>query len=365
MPAGSTRIGSIYGISIELDQVFVFLSILAILFSLFVVLIGQGLSLLVFVLILVLLFVCVLVHELAHAVTAMANGIKVKRIILTIWGGFTVMDTNNVEPKVEFRISVVGPLMSLFLGGIFGILSIITPPGIIEFIIQQLFVLNIFLGLLNLVPAFPLDGGRVFRSWIRKRYDEFNATRITVKVSKIMLILIMVATVAVILIETNWPFFRKELIFVIDLLVVWFLWGGAKAEQEISIIKKHAGKLNIKRIVSKNFSFIQEDKGVSSLYKIVNSKDPQIILTKLGSDYAMVDLSKLQKVNAKQKVAALAYPIPSIAANTPVIDALTKMESDGLGLAAVISNGRLIGIITYTQVRAYISLHLLNKAGSK
>ena len=135
-------------------------------------------------LIFLLLFVCLFIHEAAHAYTARKNNIKVKDILLTPLGGATSLDNDKIDRKQELNIAISGPLMSVFLGGVFGILSVFAPMGNFVFILQELFILNVALGILNLLPAFPLDGGRVFRSYLEKKRNMLDSTMLTGKISK-------------------------------------------------------------------------------------------------------------------------------------------------------------------------------------
>lgn len=127
-----------------------------------------------------LFFASVLAHELMHSVVAQASGIPVKSITLFIFGGVSQIAEEPKEPKIELRIALVGPLTSILLGGIF--LAIwFTLRGTVEevaAIAAWLGIVNILLGVFNLIPGFPLDGGRVLRSilWWRTK-DLRRATR--------------------------------------------------------------------------------------------------------------------------------------------------------------------------------------------
>jgi Zn-dependent protease/CBS domain-containing protein len=126
-----------------------------------------------------LLFVSVLLHELAHSLVAKARGMQVSSITLFIFGGVSNLAEEPEKPRVEFVMAIVGPLTSLVLGGIFWVLSsILTGTAIsfgellsgsqyrtpVESVIGYLGWLNITLAIFNLLPGFPLDGGRVLRS---------------------------------------------------------------------------------------------------------------------------------------------------------------------------------------------------------
>ncbi|HVA83044.1 MAG TPA: site-2 protease family protein, partial [Candidatus Aquilonibacter sp.] len=180
----SPSIGKFDGISIELHWTFVLLLLFSLLISTF------------FFLVILLLFVCVLIHELAHSVTARRNKIAVRKIILLPIGGASIIDDVKIDPRLELNIALAGPVMSLFLGFVFGALSTITPPGDLTLLAQSLFELNIFMGVFNLLPAFPMDGGRVFRSYLQRTKTYFDATMLTVKISKYLMGLIILATFA-------------------------------------------------------------------------------------------------------------------------------------------------------------------------
>lgn len=125
----------------------------------------------------ILLFICVLIHELAHSLVAQSRGLPVKSITLFIFGGVSNIEKEPEKAGVEFTMAIVGPLSSLILGGIFLLLWLplrgsvpfwplgATPDtNSVAFLVHYLALINLLLGAFNLLPGFPLDGGRVFRS---------------------------------------------------------------------------------------------------------------------------------------------------------------------------------------------------------
>ena len=112
-----------------------------------------------------LLFASVLVHELAHSLVARRRGLKVDSITLFIFGGVSNLTQEPLTPGDEFAISIVGPLSSLILAGIFFVIAQLFPAqSLLGLVFGYLAFVNATLGVFNLVPGFPLDGGRVFRS---------------------------------------------------------------------------------------------------------------------------------------------------------------------------------------------------------
>lgn len=112
----------------------------------------------------VLLGFSVVAHEMAHALMAQHYGLHVRSMTIHLIGGVTAMDAETRRPWVDFRIAVVGPLTSLGVGGIAGLAYLVAPEGtVFAFVTWQLMAANLVVGLLNLVPALPLDGGRLLR----------------------------------------------------------------------------------------------------------------------------------------------------------------------------------------------------------
>ena len=184
------RIGSLFGIDICLDPS------LLIIFVLIVYLLGTGVfptwhpdwdnstGWLVAVAAAVLFFVSLLAHEMAHALMSRRFGIGVRRITLFLFGGVAEMEDEPREPRAEFLVAIVGPATSLVLGLVFSSIALtMAGPGFADLLAEDsdaalaslsplaslllwLGPVNTILGIFNLVPGFPLDGGRVLRAAI-------------------------------------------------------------------------------------------------------------------------------------------------------------------------------------------------------
>ncbi len=123
-----------------------------------------------------LLFGCVLVHELAHALVAQASGLTVRNITLFIFGGVAHVEEDMKRPGVEFRVAIAGPIASFLLAGVafLLVLPLRGSGASAEAALDYLAVANFLLGAFNLLPGFPLDGGRVLRSIIWKVTGNFK-----------------------------------------------------------------------------------------------------------------------------------------------------------------------------------------------
>jgi Zn-dependent protease len=117
----------------------------------------------------VLLWASVLVHELSHCVVARAFGLTVRRILLYPLGGFSEIEQEPPTPAREFAVSAVGPLTSLALAGLgFAVISVVDLSGIPRALIDQMILANLVVGVFNLLPGLPLDGGRMLRAGVWK-----------------------------------------------------------------------------------------------------------------------------------------------------------------------------------------------------
>ncbi|MEM3211937.1 MAG: site-2 protease family protein [Candidatus Micrarchaeaceae archaeon] len=346
----SPKIGKIFGVDIELH----WLSILFLLLFLFI-------SLYLFLLMLLLL-VSVLLHELAHSVTSIRNKIKVSKIILILpIGGLSVLDKININPKIEFNIAVAGPIMSIFIGSAFGVLVPFTPPGIITQIFQFMFEINILLGVLNLLPAFPTDGGRVFRSYLERKHNFYDATMLTVKTSKAIMYALVIGALAYVLIISS-SFYYKETLFVITLFTVFILYGGAEAEQNNAILRKNARGLSVKSAATKDFVLANPNASIKELYNAVKRSKKHMVITHMQGAYAYVNLFDKRRLGTARYVADLSIPILNIPENTNVVDAISLLENKEASIAAVTKGGKLIGIVTEQHLEAFVSLHVAQKS---
>ncbi|HEX6514885.1 MAG TPA: M50 family metallopeptidase [Nocardioidaceae bacterium] len=116
----------------------------------------------------VLLYLSVLLHEMSHALMAKRYGLPVRSITLHFLGGVTEIQGEPDTPRREFGVSVVGPLTSIVVGGVFLALHFVAPDGLLQLAVDALAGANLVVGVLNLVPGLPLDGGRVLRAAVWK-----------------------------------------------------------------------------------------------------------------------------------------------------------------------------------------------------
>ena len=228
---GSLRIGKIFGIDIYIHISWVVIIVLltwSLAVGWFPVL-YHGFSAITYWILgfiaAVLLFVSVLLHELAHSVVARARGLPVKNITLFIFGGVSNIEKEPGSPGIEFQVAVVGPLASLLIGALaLALLYLLGQnTSALAAILFYLGFANILLGIFNLIPGFPLDGGRVLRSIVWKINGNLRrATRIVTVVGQIIAYLFILVGI--------WLFFVG---YFIDGLwfgfIGWFLLSSAQS----------------------------------------------------------------------------------------------------------------------------------------
>lgn len=174
----SLNIGRLFGIPVRVHFTLLILLGLLLLFS------GSASGGAYGLLIAVLLFGSVLVHELGHALVARRYGVGTKEIVLLPIGGAAMLSNEPDKPVDELLIAVAGPLVSLALAALTWLLHLAIPFALFA----DLVVINLMLGLFNLVPAFPLDGGRMLRAGLAVWMGETRATRVAARVGRLIAI---------------------------------------------------------------------------------------------------------------------------------------------------------------------------------
>lgn len=228
---GSLRIGKIFGIDIYIHISWVIIIVLltwSLAVGWFPVL-YHGFSAITYWILgfiaAVLLFVSVLLHELAHSVVARARGLPVKNITLYIFGGVSNIEKEPGSPGIEFQVAVVGPITSLLIGALaLALLYLLGQSNsALGAILMYLGFANILLGIFNLIPGFPLDGGRVLRSIIWKITGNLRqATRIVTVVGQIIAYLFILVGI--------WLFFAGNFINGLWFgFIGWFLLSSAQS----------------------------------------------------------------------------------------------------------------------------------------
>lgn len=178
------------------------------------------------------LFVSVALHELGHSVVAIRKGCRPREILLLPIGGVAQMDRIPTRPRDEFQVAIAGPAVSFFLAlSGWGAADLFTRMGLTypSLAFSLLGGVNLMLVLFNLLPSFPMDGGRIFRAWLTPKLGRLMATQIAAKVGRFMAILFGIAAL-----------FYYQSIFLF--LIAIFIYQAAGAEYRIVRIQEASRK---------------------------------------------------------------------------------------------------------------------------
>ncbi len=353
----SPTIGKIFGIKVELHWSFILLLVFILFLSFY------------FFLLWVMLFVCVLVHELIHSITSKKNGIKVNKIVLYPFGGGSIIDFENVSPEIEFRISVVGPIASLLLAAIFGIMNLYTPAGMVRTTLQTLFILNVFLGVFNLLPWLPLDGGRALRSYLQKTRSVFDATKIAVMSSNVVTVLFVCGTIIYAILVRGQSFLYREMVVVLDVAVAMFIYSGAKYELQSAFVKENTTGLRAIDAATKNYIIVSGKSDTRQLYRTILKNKASIVLLRKEGGVEVLSNSSLQKLlknpTYTNGLSRFGVPIPSVSYNAKLYSVMERMRSEGSNIAAVMKSGKIAGVLLMPHAESIIALHISQKASSR
>ncbi|HUY15782.1 MAG TPA: site-2 protease family protein [Terriglobia bacterium] len=244
------KIGRLAGITVYMHATFLLL-ILFILFSD----LYEGHSLAAAasgVFFILVIFACVVLHELGHALTARRYGIKTRDIILLPIGGVARLERMPEDPRQELVVALAGPAVNVVIAG--GLFAILTALGIhagFENVrlmggdfVEKLMAVNLWLAGFNLLPAFPMDGGRVLRALLATRMEYTRATQWAAHVGQAM------ALVFGFIGLFSDPFL---------LFIALFVWMGADAEASTALIKTSLGGIPVQRVMLKDFQTLKPE----------------------------------------------------------------------------------------------------------
>jgi Zn-dependent protease len=296
------------------------------------------------------LFLGVLIHELAHSVVARGKGIKINSITLMIFGGIATMEEGTPDPKAELPMALVGPIASLLVGLVCCGIAFATPAfikspplaGVVIFVFGYLGVLNIILFAFNLLPAFPMDGGRVLRALLAERMPLHRATKIAADVGK---------GFAIIFGLVGLVFFSPFLI-----LIALFIYIGASTESAAVKYSYLLHDVTVGDMMSSPVISVSQTLPVSQVINMMySSKHLGFPVIERDTLIGMVTLADVNRTGPVDREAMQVRDIMTrdpitLPPTAPVIDALKIMSARNFGRIPVVQDGRVLGIVTRTDI---------------
>ena len=308
----------------------------------------------------VLFFVSLLAHELAHSLVARAHGLPVKRITLFALGGVSVIEKEAPDAKTEFLIAIVGPVTSLVLGGAMVLLAWAAggrldatgqTPGVA--ILLWLGVTNIGLGVFNLLPGFPLDGGRVLRAlvwWITGSME--RATRIAARTGQVIAIIFIGYGI--------YRFFRGYGLGALWISFIgWFLLQAAGANYQEVELKHALAGMRAGDLMSRDCAEVPGPTSVQDFVDefLLRTGGRCFFVTVQGRVAGMItshEVRKLERnlwqVTPVQQIMMPLDKLHAVAPETEAMEALEVMAREDLNQLPVVSDHQVEGMLSRRNI---------------
>jgi Zn-dependent protease len=351
----SIRVWKVLGIPIEVHVFFImlmlciaFLSVLSLEFGFFVYFL--------------LLFFLVVLHEISHSIVAIFYQVKIEKITLMPFGGIASMEKIPEEPEKELMISLAGPGLNFLLAGLSYVLIVIFGVKILPFFTLKIisatdflllfFKTNILLGGFNLIPALPMDGGRILRSLLAFKVGFVEATTIATGTAKILAVFMFAFGLVF-----NW----------LLVVVAFFVYIGAQQELETIKISSILKGIKAKDVMSTNVVEVSPDITLEELSTLIlKHKHMGYPVTKNGMLIGIVTFTDLAKHPRKEwkemKVKdVMTKDVMVVSGEDSVMDILLRMTKKNIGRVPVTEERKVIGIVSRTDIIKMAEIKKLEK----
>ena len=311
----------------------------------------------------VLLFASVLVHELAHGLVARRRGQQPTAFVLTLWGGHTSFVGGSSSPATSALVAVVGPVANLVLAGVFAGLAAVVPSGsLAEWLAWSGSLSNGFVGVFNLLPGLPLDGGRLLEAavWAVTK-DRARGAEVAGWAGRVVAAGLVLLAVVVPLASGGTP---STFNVIWALLLAAFLWSGATATIRSARQQRVVRSLNLTSIARPALAVAPDETvAVAGRHAVAVGASEVVLVAPDGRPAAYVDVEAAGRVPAPAAattpVSTVAVPLPVGAwvdgrlAGEPLFQALS--EASRLSpVVAVLLDGRVVGLVRTADVVALL-----------
>jgi Zn-dependent protease len=311
-----------------------------------------------------LFFLSVLAHELAHSLVAVRSGIGIPDITLFLFGGVSRLSEEAKDPGTELRIAAVGPLASFALSGVFGLLGAWMTESLAAAVVGYLAWINLALGIFNLFPGFPLDGGRILRAvWWRRTGSLIEATRVAANLGKGFAVVLMflgaVQIFAGALLGGIWLIFIGMFLRglahanLVDVLLRRSLAGMRVSDLDLEQAVSVPAELSVQELIDDYFLRLghhrflvsngggegEEPRGVVTLERVKSVPKGDRERTKVEEIMTGLDEQNVVRSDAS------------------LFDTLQKFRAGGGGLLVMGANRKIQGILTQGELRRLVEAH--------
>lgn len=300
----------------------------------------------------VILFVCVALHELGHSYVARKNGIAIRSITLYFFGGVASMEEIPRNPRLELQMAFAGPAIS----GVVGLLCVLLsqPAALFQdshpltILLWTLGIMNLLLMAFNLLPAFPMDGGRVLRAWFATRMPYVKATQRAAEVGRMFAVLLGILG----LFSFNF----------IMLFVAFFIYVGASEEEKATAISVSLEGIKVRDIMSSDVHTVPRSMTLRALQDLMfREKHRGYPVVEDGALQGIVTIADLQKIVDEERDsvevgAVMTRKLYLIGPEEEASAAMRMMNGMGVRRLPVMDAGRLVGIVSREDLVRAIEL---------
>lgn len=310
-----------------------------------------------------LVFLGVVLHEYGHVLTARKYGVKTRDITLYPIGGVARLERMPDKPIQELWVALAGPAVNVVIaGGLFAYLWLtdgLTPLNQLNFaagsFVERLMLVNIFLVVFNLIPAFPMDGGRVLRALLAMRLEYVQATQIAATVGQGMAVLF-----------GFWGLFNNPFL----LFIAFFVWMGAAQEASMAQMKSALGGIPVMRAMQTEFRTLEPRDNLGHV--------TQLILAGSQHDFPVVEGERIvgilerdafiRGLSQRGQTAIVGEfmrrDLPEVDSFDMVEIALMRLTESGARTLPVTHLGQLVGVITSENITEFLMIRSALKARS-
>jgi Zn-dependent protease/CBS domain-containing protein len=325
------------------------------------------------------LFISVLLHELAHSLVAQSRGMKVGSITLFIFGGVSNLEDEPAKPKTEFAMAIVGPLTSLILGGILWGLAIIlagAPVSLMGLItgaklssplasvIGYMGWINITLAIFNMIPGFPLDGGRVLRSILWGSTGSLKkATNIAATIGRLFGWVFILFGIAQIF-GYGWWIFQGFFSGIWIAFIGWFLSSAADASRKEVTLREHFAGIKVKDVMNTQPGNVSPETTVEQVVANIFQRLHGRAVPVCANDklLGIVTIDDVKKLSREQWAATTVErimtraPLYTVAPEDGLDSAFKMIARHAINQVLVTVDGKCIGMLSRADIIAHLQL---------
>ncbi|MBR6011103.1 MAG: site-2 protease family protein [Methanomicrobium sp.] len=303
------------------------------------------------------LFAAVFLHEMAHCLTAMRYGHRVNEVTLMLLGGISeIDDRGRSTPKSEFWTAISGPLASLFIGILSGAVAYALvrftalsaesplPDLILFYIFGYLGILNIFLFLFNMIPAFPMDGGRILRGLLSLKYSRTRATKTASDIGKVFAVIFAVAGII-------WLNFLL-------ILIALFVFLGATQENSMTVLSERIKAVKVTDVMNTDVAYVHDTDSLDDVAsRLVSQKVTGCpVINDLGHVIGMIsihDIAGRTDTSVMTAGGVISGDIFGVTANATLYDAMLMMSDKEVSVLPVFEGTEIIGLVSSEMILRY------------